>query len=227
MLLSTVLKKNKDLFGLVIPSDYRTSKVISLDLTSNNPELKSFSMADTKKFSAYIDKKLKREKTKIGLGSYCEDRCIYDHSSLFSGCERRTIHLGIDLWINAGTKVLAPLDAKVHSFNNNKGKGDYGPTIIQEHRLEGTIFYTLYGHLSEKSLKGLNKGKIFKKGEIIGRVGNYPINGDWPPHLHFQIIGDILDKKGDYPGVSSNSDIKRFRNLCPDPNLILQIPELI
>ena len=47
--------------------------------------------------------------------------------------EWRTIHLGMDLFIQEGSPVFAPLDGIVHSFANNNRKHDYGPTIILEH----------------------------------------------------------------------------------------------
>lgn len=220
------LKLHKDEFGLVISIDYRVKPVFVMDFSSNNTDLKNVDLSDVHQFDSYVERQLKKSRSTVGTGRYCEDRCVYDHSPLFSGKERRTIHLGIDLWVKAGTAVLAPLDSKVHSFNNNKGDGDYGPTIILEHKLDGTTFYTLYGHLSADSINGLKKNQIFKKGQVIAHVGNFPTNGNWPPHLHFQIIKDMLGKEGDYPGVSSSSDIKKFRELCPDPNLILQIPNL-
>jgi murein DD-endopeptidase MepM/ murein hydrolase activator NlpD len=74
-----------------------------------------------------------------------------------------------------------------------------------------------------ESLDYLHVGKVFIKGEVIGTIGDNKINGGWPPHLHFQIISDMLDKKGDYPGVCSLVDRQRFLELCPNPNLILNI----
>ncbi len=35
-------------------------------------------------------------------------------------------------------------------------------------------------------------GMPVAKGQTIGRVGQPPGNGDWPPHLHFQIVTDLL-----------------------------------
>ncbi|MEP6913389.1 MAG: response regulator, partial [bacterium] len=46
-------------------------------------------------------------------------------------------------------------------------------------------------------------------------------NGDWPPHLHFQIIEDMRVHEGDYPGVCSISERAKYLNNCPNPDLIL------
>ena len=157
--------------------------------------------------------------------------------------ERRTIHLGMDLFQPAGAPVYAPMDGAVHSYANNIGYQDYGPTIILQHRITSDewritnaeaeetneedsdlLFYTLYGHLSEESLTGLYPGKLVKKGEQIGTIGDYPINGDWPPHLHFQIITDLLGTSCGFNGVAAPSERDVWLALCPDPNLIVQIP---
>ncbi len=213
-------------FALVLSIDYRSLPYYVFDLTNDNPELQEFDIADAQSFSEYVSRKIRESDSSFGIGRYNENRTIYDHSDVFSGGVRRRIHLGIDLWAPSGTKVFAPLKATVHSFNNNIGKGDYGPTIILQHELGGETFYTLYGHLSEDSLEGLEIGQEIEKGQEIARIGNFPINGDWPAHLHFQIITDMLGKKGDFFGVASADEREKFLKICPDPNLILQIPGL-
>ena len=156
----------------------------------------------------------------VGVGGYGEDRYIYRRSSLFdTGKEPRSIHLGIDVWVPAGTKVYAPLDSKVHSFNDNDNFGDYGGTIILQHELEGVVFYTLYGHLSKDSLNGLSEGKTIEQNTYFAEIGDEEENGHWPPHLHFQLISDMLDKKGDFFGVAPPSEKEYYLKLCPDPQL--------
>jgi murein DD-endopeptidase MepM/ murein hydrolase activator NlpD len=137
--------------------------------------------------------------------------------------DERNIHIGLDLWIKAGTKVLAALDGQIHSFQNNTALGDYGPTLILKHQIENFTFYTLYGHLSLESLNNKKVGAIVKKGETIASLGSPPINGDYAPHLHFQIIIDLENKTGDYFGVCSKKDLHFYAKNCPDPNLLLKI----
>ena len=144
----------------------------------------------------------------------------------FGGKEPRTVHLGIDLWAAPGTAVLAPLAGTVHSFANNPAAGDYGPTIVLEHVLQGVRFCTLYGHLSLSSLHGLGKGTAFLAGQRMATIGRPPTNGNWPPHLHFQIIRDMLGKRGDFFGVAPLSQRAELLDLCPDPNRILRIAKL-
>ena len=137
--------------------------------------------------------------------------------------DERNIHLGIDLWAEVNSKIHTPLDATIHSFKNNTNHGDYGPTLILKHNIEDETFYTLYGHLSLASIEGLKIGVEVKQGEQIATLGTAEVNGDYPPHLHFQIIKDIQDFKGDYPGVSNQLDLEFYKENCPNPNLLLDI----
>ena len=223
--LGMICEKYKDIFALIIGYDYRNEPLVILDLTKNNNDLRKVDVNDAVQFSAYIDDQLKKYNSRIGICIYMEDRSIYQ-SPLFKDRMIRTIHLGIDLWVDSCVEVFVPMDGIVHSFQNNKGKGDYGPTIVMEHTLDDITFYTLYGHLSISSLDDKAEGKIIKRGKKIGEVGTFPDNGDYPSHVHFEIITDMQGKKGDFPGVASKEQINKYRVLCPDPNMILQIDEL-
>lgn len=101
--------------------------------------------------------------------------------------------------------------------------GDYGPTIILEHQIENITFHTLYGHLSLDSLKDKKVGNFVQKGQQIATLGLPLINGDYAPHLHFQIIMDMENKIGDYPGVCNSNTLAFYLQNCPDPNLLLKI----
>ncbi len=68
----------------------------------------------------------------------------------------------------------------------------------------------------------MKEEKQYKKGDCIGHVGDTKINGGWAPHLHFQIIANMLGKKGDFPGVASLGTREKYLALCPNPNSILQ-----
>jgi murein DD-endopeptidase MepM/ murein hydrolase activator NlpD len=137
--------------------------------------------------------------------------------------EPRRLHLGIDIWGPAGTPVMAPLDGIVHSFAFNNNDSDYGATLILTHQLGDIGFHTLYGHLSLNSLKNLDDGKRISRGEVIGEFGMRFENGNWPPHLHFQVIADMQGWKGDYPGVCKYSERQQWLDNCPDPDLILKM----
>ena len=171
----------------------------------------------------YIFARLREAGAGLGIGRYNEARLVYAAEAFREASgERRTIHIGLDLFIAAGHVVHAPLAGRVHSLRDNDAPLDYGPAIILEHAVEdGLMFYTLYGHLSRSSLLGLAAGQAIEKGQAIGRIGDSDENGGWAPHLHFQIIGDLMGREGDFPGVAPAGGREVWRSLCPDPNLIV------
>ena len=209
----------------VLKGDIKKSKYVTLDLSEDNLELQNIDVSTSSRLGNYIDNYIDKHGALVAFGGYNEIRSIYKRSSYFnlnSGSERN-IHIGIDLWCDAETPVYAPLDATVHSFKNNTNYGDYGPTIILKHNLNNVEFYTLYGHLSLASIKYLKLDQVFKQGEQIATLGDASVNGDYPPHLHFQIIEDLQGFEGDYPGVCNIVDLDFYLNNCPDPNLLLKL----
>ncbi|ARN76824.1 hypothetical protein BST97_01755 [Nonlabens spongiae] len=199
--------------------DLSGKKLIKLDLSKHNQELAQLDLNDESAFSRFISDQLKDDE--IGYGGYGEERSLYSRSDLFSSEEPRTIHLGLDLWTEAGTSVFAPLDGKIHSFNNLAVHGDYGPVIILEHQIENRVFYSLYGHLSVKSLENKKVGQEVKEGQEFAWLGGYHENFHWPPHLHFQLMLDLQGKTGDYSGVCRKSESSAYLENCPDPALLL------
>ena len=209
----------------VIAPEINYKDYVAFDLSAITTDKLNLPLTDANAFEDFVENHLKENKAQVAYGGYLELRNLYQRSTVFKdvNIEERNIHIGLDLWIKAGTDVLAALDGKIHSFQNNTALGDYGPAIILEHEVDGLAFYTLYGHLSLKSLEGKFEGQVVQKGEIIAQLGAPPINGDYAPHLHFQIIEDLQGKKGDYPGVCSKSELEFYKKNCPDPNLLLKI----
>ncbi|NER10778.1 Peptidase family M23 [Muriicola jejuensis] len=192
-----------------------------LDLSTTNRELDGLDLGDPEECQGYIDSVLSRNSARVAFGGYLECRNLYrGHSGFNPTEESRDVHLGVDFWTKAGTRVLAPLDGEVHSFRNNAIPGDYGPTIILAHRIGESTFYSLYGHLSLESLEGLRIGKRVRKGEVIGALGTPDINVNYAPHLHLQLICDLQGQKGDYPGVCKASEVDYYKRNCPDPGLL-------
>lgn len=181
-------------------------------------------------FQFKFDQLQKKEPDKIIAGGYLEPRAIYTTSSYDKignyGAESRSIHLGIDFWLAEKTPVHALFDSKVIIAINDAGDKEYGGLVILKHHISDFIFFTLYGHLSIKSAMRWNTGDQIKKGECIGQLGNSIENGGWVPHLHFQIMLSMLGNTIDFPGVAYHSQIKVWKSICPDPNLLFKIDEL-
>ena len=184
------------------------------------------SVAETEALSERIFAELRKARVSVGLGRYNEPRLLYTAPLFGAGNnstdERRTIHLGIDLFVAAGSAVYAPLEGVVHAVANNTAAQDYGPVVLLRHGPgEGHEFFTLYGHLTKESLTKLRVGQAIARGERIGRVGAVQENGGWPPHLHFQVIVDLLERGTDFPGVVYAAERGVWADLSPDPNLLL------
>ncbi len=205
MSLETLLQQHQ--FHDILPTELLQGKAYTFDLANLDIDYQDIDalMAYTKKCLTGYD---------IGISRYAEQRGMQ---------LERNIHLGLDLSVPPGTKVFAPMDSIVHSFADNDKPGDYGPSIILQHELEGETFHTLYGHLSRESLTDLKKGQTINADQAFAAVGDLHENGQWPPHLHFQIIQDMQADEGDYPGMCSVADAKRYLANCPDPNLIIKL----
>lgn len=225
------LRARSGSFAPILPGFPFDGKRIAFDLSVGTPLIARPSEAvDPARLTEILFGEMKRCDVVLGLGRYDEPRLIYTGPAFRPEDdplgESRTVHLGLDLFVEAGATVLAPLDGVIHSVADNARAYDYGPTVILEHRLEDEphVFYTLYGHLSRASIAGLTAGRPIRKGEPIAAVGPCPENGGWPPHLHFQIILDMLGRDGDFPGVARASQREVWKSFCPDPNLILGLP---
>ncbi len=205
---------------VVIPqTPYRVLdlSVGSLDLGNNEH------FEDNDRFERKIEALLEGQ---TGIGGYGEARPFYtttDYQTISDdGPVWRTVHLGIDIWSPSGTAVYAPFAGVVHSIRDNVGDRNYGPTIILEHQPEDAPkFYTLYGHLSRSSLRRLQPGQFVLAGQEIATIGPRPENGNWPPHLHFQVMLDLLGEEGDFPGVAFPEEREVWLSICPNPQWIL------
>lgn len=224
MELTTVLSAQENVF--VLDKSIGYDDYVPLDLSTANNEISAEMVADSAALGNYINDYLKKNNGRAAFGGYKERRRLYRRSSLFSGDEpERDIHIGLDIWAPAGTVVLAALDGVVDSFDYNAGQGNYGPTLVLKHNINAAEFYTLYGHLSVDSIEDVEIGDRFGKGDILGQLGDPSVNGDYPPHLHFQVISNLDGNFGDYPGVCNEADLPYYSVNCPDPNLLLKIKQ--
>jgi 4-aminobutyrate aminotransferase-like enzyme len=129
------------------------------------------------------------------------------------------------LFAAPGTPIRAPFDGVVHAVAINTAPLDYGPLVILRHKTaDGLEFFTLYGHLARNTFNALQAGQRITRGQEFANIGDVHENGGWAPHLHFQVIVDLLDHRSDFPGVALESQRKVWTSLSPDPNLLLGIP---
>lgn len=182
-------------------------------------------IADQKAYSTWLNDKMQAAGAKFSIGAYGEDRSCYTSANFVDTAsgEPRSVHMGLDLFVPAGTPLYAPLGGKVFSVHDNAGALDYGPTIILEHKVpdRDVTFYTLYGHLARRSLSMLRVGDEVAAGQQIGLIGDMDVNGGWAPHLHLQIMTHMLGNRHDFPGACEASRWEIWQNICLDPDLLL------
>jgi len=182
--------------------------------------------ADLDLFQYKIERLQQEVPGKIIAGGYMEPRALYATEAYErmgnNGKESRTLHLGIDLWVPTGTPVHALFDGDVVTAVNDEGNKEYGGLIILKHEEDAIIFYTLHGHLSPESVLKHQSGDRIQKGQMLGLIATYPENGNWAPHLHFQLMQSLLDYVDDFPGVAYPSEADLMSSICPDPNLLFQ-----
>lgn len=229
--IENIFNKHSFDFYPIVPFDKNKDKIVPVDISINNPAFTESTYCNAEALIAFFDKERKRQHAKYLLGGYKEQRQMYRRSHLFdqnlidniTAEEPRSLHLGVDIWGKAGTPVSAPLGGMIHSFAFNNHFGDYGATIILQHQLDTINFYTLYGHLSLKDLDHKRQGQFITRGETFCHFGEWDENGNWPAHLHFQVILDIGIFHGDYPGVCKMSEAGKYLKNCPDPNLLIKL----
>jgi murein DD-endopeptidase MepM/ murein hydrolase activator NlpD len=143
---------------------------------------------------------------------------MYNNNNLYD--EARCIHMGVDIWGPAGTAVHAFSDAVVYAVEHHDAPRNYGPTVITQHQVHGEPLWALHGHLSMETLNHVRPGQNVEKGTVIGWFGEWNENGNWPPHLHFQ-LSRVAPTDGDMPGVVAPSDRSAALQTHPDPRMVL------
>ncbi len=164
----------------------------------------------------------------IWLGFYGEPRLLYTARAFRSGpwraSDRRTVHLGVDVFAPAGTPVYAPLSGTVALVDDRTGTLDYGGMVLLQHETpQGDTFYTLYGHLDPGCCTALEKGQHISTGEKFATLGAYDCNGGWAPHLHFQLAVTLAGMGTEWPGVADPDDMAFWGAICPNPAALLNL----
>ena len=202
----------------IIDPQYQYHDYFPIDLSVQN---KFWDLNDVSDITV-MDKFLEDQRLETGKfvahGGYREQRALYRKSARFQTGAVRDVHMGVDLWVPAGTGVHALMDGTIHSFTDNDDAGNYGPTLILEHEYEGDKLYSLYGHLSRSDMQNWELGVRFRESEKIATIGTPQENGGYSPHLHFQLMTTMQDYRGDFPGVLAKKDLPAYSKIIVDPN---------
>ena len=216
-------------FAPVLELDVRHEPCLVLDFSAtgrlvNPPDSDNGEPALT----ARIHGAMRAANVRLAAGRYDELRPPYaSPAAADRDTDPRVVHLGVDLFVEPGMMVHAPVPGVVHDSGASQSALGYGPMVVLRHETDdGTVFFTLYGHLDPEALALCPPGRAVAPGAQLGRIGTSDVNGGWTPHLHVQIIMDLLGLGRRFPGVGHLSQRQAWRLLCPDPNLVLGIPVL-
>lgn len=192
------------------------NNTINLDLSVDSTEFDFDKINSQKALGKAIFNRIRQEGKTYGIGGYLEKRNLYNKFDNFEKTDR-IYHIGVDVWTEELAAIHAPYDAVVELSYYHELEGDYGGLIILRHELNGQTIYSLFGHLSESSIRSNSLNKRIKKGEQFAFLGNEKENGNWPIHLHFQLILNNNFPDYNFPGVSAASDLDYFKSICPNP----------
>lgn len=159
----------------------------------------------------------------FGLGLYGEARDVYRSAQFADAAspERRTVHLGVDVFAPAETPVHAPLAGMVEWVADNAEPLDYGHTLLLRHEAQGVAFFTLYGHLAGTLPDLCRIGQRVAAVQVVAHLGDWGENGGWTPHLHLQVLASTLSQRGNFFGVGQKSLWPVWRQISPDPGRLV------
>ncbi len=213
-----------------LPFDVRRAPRVVVSLAGDAPLTSIRNPVDS---WAWIQREMAVAGAVMALGRYDEDRSCYAGDQFTTDApEPRSVHTGIDLFVEVDTPVRAMLPGTVETVVDNASPYDYGPTVILRHHTgAGTPFWVLYGHLSRATLSTVQPGQTVAAGEVIGFVGDHTVNGGWAPHVHLQVMTDLLLERwgehdavpdGNFEGAGEPSRMTVWRSLVPNADLLLR-----
>ncbi|MEZ5250318.1 MAG: aminotransferase class III-fold pyridoxal phosphate-dependent enzyme [Ilumatobacteraceae bacterium] len=211
-----------------LPFDLRRAGRIVISLAAGAPGTDV--AGDPVAHWAWLQREMAAHDATVAIGRYDEDRSCYAGSQFTTDApEPRSVHLGIDLFVAADTTVHTMLDGTIETVVDNDLPFDYGPTVIVRHDAgDAGPFWVLYGHLSRRTLTTVRPGQRVAAGEVIGFIGDHTVNGGWAPHVHLQIITDLMadpatGPDGNFEGAGEPSRMSVWRQVAPDADLLLRL----
>ena len=211
----------------LLPYPLATAGRIVVSLADRAP---ATAFSDPHESWAWMTEQMAEHDAVVGVGRYDEDRACYAGDQFVTDApEMRSVHIGIDLFVEADTPLAAMLPGTVETVVDNDMPYDYGPTVIMRHHTSnGTPFWVLYGHLSRRTLTTVTPGQQVAAGEVVAYVGEPEVNGGWAPHVHVQIITDLMadpdtGPDGNFEGAGEPSRMDIWRSIAPDANLLLRL----
>jgi 4-aminobutyrate aminotransferase-like enzyme/Ser/Thr protein kinase RdoA (MazF antagonist) len=219
------LSAHRDEIGPVASADMSSAGVVDLGVDSTE-----LAREPDREPSVALAAVLARRRAEHGsavlVGPYGQARRLGEPAALEPADdlpEPHSVHLGIDLYFDAPTDVLAPLPGTVHDVRAASGPQGGTTVLLQHEPAPDVLFHTLYRHLEPSTLAPLAPGRTVQRGERLGAVVG-PRNEGEPPHLHLQLITDPLGLGAAFPGSARPGQRRVWRCLSPDPTHLAGLP---
>ena len=211
----------------VLPFDLRRAGRVVISLADGAPVT---SLNGPSESWEWMQAQMDAAHAQVIVGRYDEDRSCYAGEQFHTDApEPRSVHTGIDLFIADETPVHAMLPGTVETVVDNDMPYDYGPTVVLRHVTgDGTPFWVLYGHLARRTLTHVRPGQEVVAGEVVGFIGDHTVNGGWAPHVHLQIMTDLMADPeygfdGNFEGAGEPSRMAIWKSIVPDANLLVRL----
>jgi 4-aminobutyrate aminotransferase-like enzyme/Ser/Thr protein kinase RdoA (MazF antagonist) len=168
-----------------------------------------------------------KDGVELGIGPWGEERPVYSSDafrSVFAPDQRRSLHLGLDLFAPAGSNVRTPLDGIVVDLLETDVPLDYGHAVLLRHEPGNLVFHSLWGHLSAQTVRDRRMGERLSAGDVVGQLGGPHENGNWQPHVHIQLITYEPERAADVIGAGEARYREVWEEIFPDPLAFAGLP---
>jgi 4-aminobutyrate aminotransferase-like enzyme/Ser/Thr protein kinase RdoA (MazF antagonist) len=208
-------------FAPVLPVDPRRQPVPWVDLSVGSLDLGGGERWRAEDVADVVTRRRQATGCALVLGRYLEPRLLGGPAEVpgLDCAERRTVPLGVCLFMAPGTAVTTPLAGRVAALERVAAIG----AVLLRHEVQGgPTFFTRYGGLDLASLAPLEVGQTVAAGSPLATIG--PASDGLPPHLDLQVVVDAFGLGTGVPTAVGPSERDLWAELCPDPNLILGVP---
>ena len=159
------------------------------------------------------------------FGGYLENR-----EDLWAGSymePEKSVHLGIDINVPAGTEVSVVHPCRVAKIIHDSDQdGGWGSVIMFAlEKPVGRTSHFIYAHLSKDDIR-VKAGDIIEPGQIVASLGTPDVNGGWYEHLHVQAMTmdawNMVRDRHDMGAFDGYDSLPYGRHkLSPDPAFLL------
>lgn len=138
----------------------------------------------------FIDQVIAMHDDTMLFGGWLEDqRFLNDHFLVHDPEQDTMIHIGLDIMLPIGTRIVAHDNGTVVDvFIDKSTMNGWGGrvTVLYDNPKDENFGYMIYGHLHHQRI--VHVGQLVQAGDTIGYVTNETQNGGWFPHVHIQVV---------------------------------------